>query len=618
MRKLLAAILMLASQAAPAGSLPSVAVSSSDITLRASASRKNCTAPCAVFFSAVASTATSARDSYRDVGYTWTFGDSAGSPVSGTTWANGALPGMSSRNTAIGPIAAHVFENPGNFKVTLTGRNATGTETDTSLTIAVADPDTTYSGANTICVGNSTPTSGAGGCPSSAEVHTTSSWDAVRRYITTNKRILLKRGDTFTATGPNSDGTGINVQGPWQVGAYGSGANPIIRAAANNVILLPEVSSSGPSSPSNWVFMDLQLEAHGHSPVYGVHEMGGGHMVDNVLYLRITGVDTLYEGFHTYDQTNVFVVDCDIEANGRGGEGYGSYSHGLTDSAWLGNYTKVDPVTGDNEHNFRSTFSHRLVLSDNTFEDAQSGGLLIKLHAHDNSGPPNDSLDSRYINIVHNKFSTTEASTDSSWPVAIGPESPTDSCCDDEHVYEVIIDSNLWYGEKMYIYLFLWAHDVVARNNIVNMSLVNTEDDNRGMVTEIRSHYGVGGSPVTPSNIEFYNNTFYSSHANVDGLTMNAITVWNMTGTKVKNNVAVFPNQKSKSMLEDHGTSTDASGNSLQDHPGFASGSPSAPADFRPDKGSPLIGTGTDVPVWLDFFGAPRTASAYDQGAVNH
>ncbi|HUW84794.1 MAG TPA: PKD domain-containing protein, partial [Phycisphaerae bacterium] len=84
------------------------------------ASRTSGIAPLAVFFDAVdpASGVLQPTDGdYASLGYAWDFGD----PDAGTWSTNG-----NSRNTAMGYVAAHVYEQPGTYTATLTVTDTQG------------------------------------------------------------------------------------------------------------------------------------------------------------------------------------------------------------------------------------------------------------------------------------------------------------------------------------------------------------------------------------------------------------------------------------------------------------------------------------------------------------
>src|SRR4030066_531277 len=159
-------------------------------------------APLAVFVDASGTTDIGVTTRpFHDLEYTWSFGD----PGSGT-WASGAQPGVSSKNSATGPVAAHVFETPGTYPVTLTVFDGTNTAT-TNTTITVQDPDTVFAGTNTICFSTSGTFTG---CPAGATQTTTSNFVTAIANQTTNKRLLFRRGETFTAASTAA----ITVTGP--------------------------------------------------------------------------------------------------------------------------------------------------------------------------------------------------------------------------------------------------------------------------------------------------------------------------------------------------------------------------------------------------------------------
>src|SRR4030065_2651648 len=168
-------------------------------------------APLAVFFDASATTDTGVTNRpFHDLEYTWSFGD-----ASSGTWASGAQPGVSSKNSATGPVAAHVFETPGTYTVTLTAFDGTNSAT-TNTTITVQDPNTVFAGSNTICFSTSGTFTG---CPSGATHTTTSNFVTAIANQTTSKRLLFRRGETFT----EASTAAITVTGPGIVGAFGIG-----------------------------------------------------------------------------------------------------------------------------------------------------------------------------------------------------------------------------------------------------------------------------------------------------------------------------------------------------------------------------------------------------------
>lgn len=180
-------------------------------------SRASCVAPCAVHFDASATSVSDpALHAFTDLEYTWNFGD----PLAGN-WTIGAAHGP--KNRAVGPIAAHVYERPGLFTVTVTVQAAGVGAASTTRQIEVADPDHVFAGGQTVCVARSDDN--WSGCPAGAQQVIAS--DAVNAWDThggSNRRVLLRRGDVFDAATPVI----LAGTGPGQLGAFGSGAKPVL------------------------------------------------------------------------------------------------------------------------------------------------------------------------------------------------------------------------------------------------------------------------------------------------------------------------------------------------------------------------------------------------------
>ncbi len=196
------------------------------INLATDTSRFDGVAPLAVFFDASATdTIPSTSRPFTDLGYSWNFGDQG--PSAGT-WPTGNKPGVSSRNVAIGPMAAHVFQSPGTYTVTLNVTDGTNTVSNACIRIAVLDPDVIFSGDNTICFSTSgdftnVPTgtctvAGILGTPGATAIQTDDFSGAVNTYQATGKRLLFRRGEIWNATAPAI----IREDGPGLVGSYGT------------------------------------------------------------------------------------------------------------------------------------------------------------------------------------------------------------------------------------------------------------------------------------------------------------------------------------------------------------------------------------------------------------
>lgn len=106
-------------------------------------------------------------------------------------------------DTAVAPLGYHVFETPGTYTVTMTVRAGEGLADTTTVEITVTNPDTVYSGTNTICVSAVADYTDA---PAGATTQTT----VPAAADLPNKRILFRRGESFTL--PKFDNGTQNTQ----------------------------------------------------------------------------------------------------------------------------------------------------------------------------------------------------------------------------------------------------------------------------------------------------------------------------------------------------------------------------------------------------------------------
>ena len=149
---------------------------------------------------------------FRHLLYYHDFGE-----TTGLTWA---VSGRSKDND-YGPIVAHTYETPGTYTYTVTVTDSGGDTTTDELTIVVQDPDVEFSGTSTICYSQSGDFTGA---PSGASLVTSSSFADVIAAAVSGTRVLLRRGDTFSSSTTNR----IDVQTKFHLGAFGSGARPLV------------------------------------------------------------------------------------------------------------------------------------------------------------------------------------------------------------------------------------------------------------------------------------------------------------------------------------------------------------------------------------------------------
>ena len=559
-------------------------------------------APLMVFFDATATTGTATSKPFQDIEYRWDFGDPAGSPVNGTTWGTGSRAGVSSRNAATGPVAAHVFETPGTYSVTLTATDGARAATKT-VQITVDDPDLVFSTTNTVCVsGTATFT----GCPANAAHVTSSDFDqSLSNNIDTNKRVLFHRGETFTA----SASTNITANGPWSVGAYGTGAKPQVNASGsfgNNGVIT--VGNNGTASRKDGRIADLSMDGNGSAELI---DMGGGF--DQLLLLRI---DTTNSG-----DTNIFlnsailqynsdtphlweqagIVDCTASAPKTWGIFFNAKNF-----AFMGNDVRND-TGGSPSHTLRISLALNGVISNNTLGPGTSYSTdahVLKLHGpcwacvSGTDGVPTNSY-TENVEISDNRF-IAGTGAGSNWTVAIAPQSSSDN----EHLRNIIFERN-WITAASYTSyeLYIQAVNMTVRNNLFNTS-------GGGGGTAIYAEQRDSAAPA-PTGLEIYNNTMYTSAGNLDsgtpfiGLASNVAT----GGATIVNNLGYAPAVSSASMIGGSSSDYTASNNTpnVKTSPNFFAASPSSPSDFAIKAGSYAQNGGTTVPVYSDFFGTALT-----------
>src|ERR1700741_1357081 len=449
-------------------------------------SRVSGVAPLAVFFDATATTAAATNRPFHELEYRWNFGDTASG-----SWTS--TPGMAhpSRNPGNGPVAAHVFETPGTYTVNLTVLDGASTVTR-SVQITVTDPDTVFA-ANTLCVGNSQPAAGSGGCPAGAAVLASSDFAAaINNNIASRKRILFQRGDTFVSSATAD----VRLNGPGLIGAFGSGAAPVVNVTGNNRAI--QLSSGTTPTIKDWRIMDLEINGSSAAASTGIHAEGGIdqvtllrlniHHVHNGVMLSPFSLD-FYGGQHRlWDQ--FAVVDSTIRNIIGGSGGYCLYL-GAQRFSLMGNGLSD---TTASEHVLRTPQVVKAVISHNEMSNPAAQKHVVKLQAAVFNASPSGFTEQ--VVMSDNKFT---GGAGAAWTVTIGPQDQFE----DAQVRDVIVERN-WFAPHagQQVALMVWAQDITVRNNLFNLTGAL---ERTGMVVERR------GVEPAPANVHAYNNTFHSN-----------------------------------------------------------------------------------------------------------
>jgi PKD repeat protein len=428
---------------------------SAQITPSLQTNRTSGVAPLAVFFDATDTTHTDKTLlPFNDLTFTWDFGDS-----SSGTWSTDGRP----KNTARGPLAAHVYDSPGSYTARLTVKDANGVTVSSATTITVQDPDAIYSGAQTICV---SATSVFTGCPTGAQQVKQADFDtALRSYVATNRRVLFRRGDTFQS----NQGNPFNLAGPVTIGAYGTGAKPVVQVVSNiggsGTI---ELSGQTPNV-RDWRIMDLSIRSAMYGDERGVSAVG---RVEDLLVYRLDitdyanglffygSVPAFYgQGLHR----SVFAVDVNIHRS-RTSPVAGSYPITLAAyrSALLGT---TSTNVGSTTHVMRCDRMVRSLIAHNNLRDPDPARHVLKLHNEWGTSTWTEN-----VLISENQFH----GGDDNWSVVIAPQDTSS----DERLRRILIEGNYFTVSNTgggRVALLVAADESVARNNVMNYAGDNVE-----------------------------------------------------------------------------------------------------------------------------------------------
>ena len=572
---------------------------------RCDADSDECPAPSAVMF----------RTNISDANFltwhcVWDFGDD--DPVSGGTaeWAQSVHPTGSQlalKNKAVGPQAGHVYEGFASspYTVTVTCDDGSTRGSDAQL-VYIDDPDTQWARSNTLCVANGTlPVAGSGGCPSGASVSNSADWDAaVNSMKAADRRVLFKKGDSFVQ---DTSVVFANLTGPSMIGAYGTGALPIVtfptqRDGTTGAALQLD-------NLNDWRFVDIDFNGVNSSKrgwwceIEGCNGDGINTATTNVLALRN---DILSPRAYIYHHRragnpdinadiNFFIVEGAMEGAGVAGN-VNSIFGGHDGGGVIG----VD-MNADTVHNIRLMCQLDQLVQHNNFGGTVSAG-------DDFRGCPTDLAASK-----RNIYSSNSFVSGGGLSMKRQPESG--GAMD---LQFILFESNLLDQTLQYRF----SENITIRNNVwvkSNDSLIQLDIDygdtsfenvvivnNSMRATQTKLIDWIDRTNTCTANCVCANNLLYATVSTSEGCRSN------VSGVTISNNInpSTSPYTSDPPTLRDH-FKLDASG--IRDAADKVTIFPGVPIDMSGSCRETGIGRG-DVGAWESAGGSPGTPECIGTG----
>lgn len=178
------------------------------------------------------------------INFIWDFGDPGYvprfTPNIPTVWRN--------TNIAYGKSVAHVFAAAGNFTVTCWAFDDSGNWGTATYTFGpggnagpILSQADAFSGSLTVCYDPDGPSNGWAGAPVGASLQTTVTGANTALSGGAIKRLLFRRGQTYTWPLTGLTNIGKRDAAGLYIGAYGSGAEPVINTKASDTIFFRDL-----------------------------------------------------------------------------------------------------------------------------------------------------------------------------------------------------------------------------------------------------------------------------------------------------------------------------------------------------------------------------------------
>ena len=581
-----------------------------DVLFNGSATMPSGVAPFGIVFDAGGVTSPYSTDHFRELDLEWDFDDTGAGE-----WGKGnqTSPFVRSRNSALGPWTAHVYETPGTYQPKLTVRAVKASDNSVVLfqhsfdDVVVTDPNVVYAGTNTICVSTSGDFSGK---PTGAAEQTiaANNWTAVEAlFETQNRRVLFRGGESWTHDA--ASGTLTRPASGSLFGRFGS-------SPTNPVFNCTQTLGAGFTPYNDTRFVDLTFRGQSGTPSWSTGgTVNGIDLVsrDYILMLRCTvekfaGYGIIaYAGSQTSSKlSHVFIHDCVVQDN-RQYNLFGSFKESSIQGC--------DFNTVDTEHVFRVNGFQEGVVSHNKYSKGAAGKDIVTMRALRWDGTEagfwgTSQFSENFVFSDNEIVATPEGATE---PQITALFTGSNNLSD-FRMRQYIFERNFIHGSTGNASaqaLFFEGPKTVVRNNALD---VTNYSNPIGFICRARG----AGSPQ-PSDAWIKHNTLYAS-AYAAGSSMNVVQN-NGTSTIIQGNLA-YLNTVSGALLDEQGssTATDNTGDvgALGTSPGFTAQGTTDPLGYKTSGagyGDDYARELRDSWNWRDFTGALRSTTAPDLGA---
>jgi PKD repeat protein len=432
------------------------------------------TAPLAVHFDASTTTGGwGVTNPFLQLDYQWDFDDAGAGqwPTYGYTHT------FNSKETGYGPIIGHVYESAGTYNVVLTVEDMFGNTDTHTVEINVTAADTTFSGTNTIYIAQTGDFTGAAansrcvyasGTPSNVPSGVTPELDALvttlprilSTYLDDDTRVLLKGGETFTA----SANTNFNYT-EWHLGSFGTG-KAIIQAGAATILggIIEIAGTDGRIT-------DLDIRGN---DTHDTSTFGLDNTARRILLQRVDvdGMLLGLSGVWTPPAEHIFIMECDwhdFAAPGGNQSGGGVFMATITGFVMMGTrlenteYNNGHGTGGATQHVCRCQSTNHSRISDNYLARPADAKATFLFHGPTQANNPNDPATS--YNIFCDNFVSAGYFGGNQGPFSCTPQTTAGNT--EKTMFNLIFERNFVdqgpYGSSV---LAIVANRVIVRNNI--------------------------------------------------------------------------------------------------------------------------------------------------------